>query len=64
MTFWYGSGSADPYLWLTDSDSDPAPDPGIFVRDKMTTKNIFFSKIFCFLLSEATFTSFLKNKKS
>ncbi len=24
MTFWYGSGSADPYLWLTDSDPEPA----------------------------------------
>ncbi len=21
VTFWYGSGSGDPYLWLTDSDS-------------------------------------------
>jgi hypothetical protein len=29
VTFWYGSGSADPYHCLTDpyQDSDPAPDP-------------------------------------
>ncbi len=27
MTFWYGSGSADPCLWLMD------PDPAIFVID-------------------------------
>jgi hypothetical protein len=27
VAFWYGSGFADPYLWLTD------PDPGIFVSD-------------------------------
>jgi hypothetical protein len=29
MQFWYGSGSADPYLWLMDPD----PDPAIFVSD-------------------------------
>ncbi len=29
MKFWYGSGSADPYLWIMDSD----PDPTIFVSD-------------------------------
>jgi hypothetical protein len=29
VTFWYGSGSADPYLWLTEPD----PDPAIFVSD-------------------------------
>jgi hypothetical protein len=27
MTFWCGSESADPYLWLTD------PDPALFVID-------------------------------
>ncbi len=33
MTFWYGSGSgsADPYLWLTHPD--PTPDPAIFVSN-------------------------------
>jgi hypothetical protein len=25
--------STDPYLWLTDPDSGPAPDPAIFVSD-------------------------------
>ncbi len=41
VTSWYGSGSADPYLGLTDPDldsdptpdPDPAPDSGIFVTD-------------------------------
>jgi hypothetical protein len=23
VTFWYGSGSRDPYIWLTDSDPGP-----------------------------------------
>jgi hypothetical protein len=23
VTFWYGSGSSDPYLWLTDPGADP-----------------------------------------
>ncbi len=23
VTFWYGSGSSDPYLWQTDPDADP-----------------------------------------
>jgi hypothetical protein len=27
VTFWYGSGSPDKYLGLTDPDSDPDPDP-------------------------------------
>jgi hypothetical protein len=29
VTFWYGSGSADPHLWLRDT----APDPSLFVSD-------------------------------
>ncbi len=33
VTCWHGSGSSDPYLWLTDPDSDLAPDPAIFVSD-------------------------------
>ncbi len=37
VTFWYGSGcgsgSSDPYLWLTDPDADPALDPALFVSD-------------------------------
>ncbi len=38
MTFWCGSGSADPCLWLMDPD----PDPAIFVidlKDKMSEKS-------------------------
>ncbi len=31
VIFWYGSGSTDPYLWLTDPDPTPAPDPVLFV---------------------------------
>ncbi len=31
MTFWYGSGSADPYIGLIDPD--PALDRAIFVSD-------------------------------
>jgi hypothetical protein len=31
VTFWYGSGSADPCLFLIDSDPDPGP--AIFVID-------------------------------
>ncbi len=35
MTFWYGSGSSDRSLWLTDQDADAglAPGPAIFVSD-------------------------------
>jgi hypothetical protein len=39
MTFWYGSGSPDPYLWLMD------PDPAIFVIDLQdVNKNLFKKK--------------------
>jgi hypothetical protein len=31
LTFWCGSGSADPHLWLMDPD--PTPDPTPFFRD-------------------------------
>jgi hypothetical protein len=35
MTFWCGSGSADPCLQLMDPDpdSDPDADPSIFITD-------------------------------
>jgi hypothetical protein len=32
--FLYGSGSADPYIWLTD----PAPEPSLFVSDLYEAK--------------------------
>ncbi len=71
LTFWCGSGSADLCLWLVDPDSDP--DPAFFVIDLQDAnkKLIFnkFNKIFCLLLFEGTFTSFLifkdiKSKRS
>ncbi len=31
VTFCYGFGSVDPYLWITDPDSNP--EPAIFVSD-------------------------------
>jgi hypothetical protein len=43
VTFWYGTGSADPYdtVPLTNG-SGPALDPAIFIRDlKTSTKNYF-----------------------
>jgi hypothetical protein len=56
MTFWYGSGSgsADPYLWLTD------PDPALFVSDLQDANLKYF---FGLLLIEGTFISFFKDKK-
>ncbi len=55
---WYGSGSADPCLSLMDPD----PDPAIFVTDLQdANKKLFFSKFFCSLLFEGTFTSFFKD---
>ena len=39
MTFWYGSGSAYPCLWLMDPDSDP--DPSVFVIDLKFFNTIF-----------------------
>jgi hypothetical protein len=41
VTFWYGSGSSDPYLWLTDT----APDPVLFVSGLQDASK----KLFCFL---------------
>ncbi len=49
VTFWYGSGSADPYNWVTNPDSDLAPIL-LFssVTFKMSTKEVFFPKLFAF----------------
>ncbi len=33
ITFWCGSGSAYPCLWLMDPDPDADPDPSIFIID-------------------------------
>jgi hypothetical protein len=60
VTIWYGSGtgSADPYLWQTDPDSDPAPAPDAvsFLSDMQDANYL--------LLFEARFTAFFKDKKS
>jgi hypothetical protein len=49
MTFWCGSGSADPCLLLMD------PDPGIFVIGlQAANKKLIFIKFFCLLLFEGT----------
>ncbi len=59
MTFWCGSGSEDPCLWLMD------PDPAIFIIDLQDAKkNLLKNKFFCLLFFESTFTSFFKDKKS
>ncbi len=46
MKFWYGFGSADPYIWLIDPDVDP--DPAIFVSDlqDVNKKQIFENNFF------------------
>ncbi len=51
MTFWGGSGSADPCIWLMD------PDPAIFVIDLQdaSKKLIFWHNFFCLLLFEGTY---------
>ncbi len=52
----------DTYHWL----ADPAPDPAFFVSEwqDANKKSVLFSKFFCFLLFEGTFTSVFKDKKS
>ncbi len=42
ITFWYGSGSSDPYRLLTDS----APDPALFVSDLKVANRKFFAITF------------------
>jgi hypothetical protein len=67
MTFWYGTGSADPCLCLMDPnpDADSDPDPTISVTDLQdASKKLILKKFFCLLLFEGTFTSFFKDKKS
>ncbi len=64
MRFWYGSGSSDPYLCLTDPDAHPAPDPALFASDLQdATKNNFLLSL-CLSFLEVIFTSFFKDKKS
>ena len=54
-----------PVLRDPDSDPDVDQDPAIFVIDlQEANKKQIFMKFFCFYLSEGTFTSFFKDKKS
>jgi hypothetical protein len=58
VTFWYGSGASDPYLWQTDRGLDLARDPALFVSDfKDANKNKLF-----FLPDLAQDTAFLSEK--
>ncbi len=59
MTFWCGSGSADPCIWLMN------PDPAIFVIELQdVNKKRIKKSFFCLLLFERIFTLFFKDKKS
>ncbi len=60
VTFWCGSGSADPYLWLLDPD--PYPYPASFFSDLKMQKNIFFSLFFSYNWNTGTLSSVLKIK--
>ncbi len=64
MTFWWGSGSADPCLWLMDPDSDP--DPAIFVIDLQNAyKKLFLKFIFsAYYFLKKHLHLFFKDKKS
>jgi hypothetical protein len=58
VTFWYGTGSAVPLSYGSGSCSFSS------AAFKMSTKNNFFSLVFCLLLFEgSTFTSVFKDKK-
>ncbi len=47
ITFWGGSGSGDPCLWLMDPDPESDPDPAIFVIDLQdASKKLNFNTIF------------------
>ncbi len=51
MTFWCGSGSADPCLWLMDPD----PNPAILIVDLQDAKKKLIKKsFFCLLLFGGT----------
>jgi hypothetical protein len=59
VIFWCGSGSADPYLWLTDSAPDPDPTPDtLFFSDFKDAKKKFF-----FFLITYSHAHYLQSKK-
>jgi hypothetical protein len=54
VTFWYGSGSADPYLWLTDPDH--------LFSSKWQLKINFFEYFFAYYFLKLHLHHFLKIK--
>ncbi len=68
MTFWGGSGSADPCLLTNGSGSGSGSWIRILLFSSLTfnmpAKNKFLTQFFLLLLFEGTFTSFFKDKKS
>jgi len=47
VTYWYESGSSEPYLWLTDPNPAPAPDPPFIASDLQdANKKSIFSHYF------------------
>ncbi len=67
MTFWCGSGSVDPCLWLMDPDSDPDadPDPSIFIIDLQdANKKLMFFKVFLHITFWRYFYIIFQEKKS
>jgi hypothetical protein len=66
MTFWCGSGSADPCISLMDPDPDSDPYPAIFTIDLQdANKKLIYKKSFLrILLFESTFTHHFRKIKS
>ncbi len=58
LTVGVGSGSADPYLWLMDTNPTPDPAP-IFSDLKDARKIIYFSNFFYNNLPAGTLSSVL-----
>ncbi len=67
MTFWCGSGSADPCLELMDPDPDADPEPSIFITERRdeNIKTYLKKKVFLHVTFRRyrTFTSFFKDRK-
>ncbi len=69
MTFWCGSGSADPCLGQMDPDPDADPDPSIFIIDLQdANKKLFFllsfSAYYCLKVILHHFSKIKVKKKS
>jgi hypothetical protein len=59
VTFWYGSGSSDPHLWLTDPDADRDVDPDIFYGGLEIVNWNFWSIKYQIFFSAVSFIQFL-----